>query len=77
LRTNVRFSIAFPAPLTTPQSIVGVPMLRTVELAASDARARGVDLAVRAVDDREDERVAAQVAAEVVADPSVIAVVGH
>ena len=73
----MRFSIAFPAPLTTPQSIVGVPMLKTVQLAAGDARARGVDIEVKAFDDREDERVAAEVAAEIVADRSVIAVVGH
>lgn len=52
-------------------------MLRTVELAAADARERGLDIEVRPVDDREDERVAAQVAVELVADPSVIAVVGH
>jgi branched-chain amino acid transport system substrate-binding protein len=73
----VRFRIAFAAPLTTPQSIVGLPMLRTVELAAGDARKRGVDIEVKPLDDREDETVAVTVAREVVADPSVIAVVGH
>jgi len=73
----VRFSIAFPAPLTTPQSIVGLPMLKTVELAAADARARGIDVDVKAFDDMEDEEHAAGVAEEIVADPSVIAVVGH
>jgi branched-chain amino acid transport system substrate-binding protein len=73
----VRFSIAFPAPLTTPQSIVGLPMLKTVQLAAEDARARGMDVEVKAFDDMEDEAHAAAVAAEIVADPSVIAVVGH
>lgn len=77
LRTNVRFSIGFPAPLTTPQSIVGLPMLKAVELAAADARARGVDIEVKPFDDKEDEGVAAEVAAEIVADRSVIAVVGH
>jgi branched-chain amino acid transport system substrate-binding protein len=73
----VRFRIGFAAPLSTPQAIVGLPMLRTVEMAVSDARARGLDVEVRAVDDKEDERVAAQVAAELVADPSVVAVIGH
>jgi branched-chain amino acid transport system substrate-binding protein len=73
----VRFRIGFAAPLSTPQSIVGIPMLRTVELAAADARERGLDLEIRPVDDREDERVAADVARELVADPTVIAVVGH
>ncbi|MDQ2943650.1 MAG: branched-chain amino acid ABC transporter substrate-binding protein [Candidatus Dormibacteraeota bacterium] len=64
-------------PLTTPQSIVGRPMLSTVEMAVTDARARGLDLEVRAVDDKESEVVAASVAAELVADPSVVAVIGH
>ncbi|HYM95973.1 MAG TPA: branched-chain amino acid ABC transporter substrate-binding protein [Candidatus Sulfotelmatobacter sp.] len=73
----MRFRIGFAAPLSTPQSIVGLPMLRTVEIAAADARHRGLDVEVRPVDDREDESVAAEVAAELVADPSVIAVVGH
>jgi branched-chain amino acid transport system substrate-binding protein len=73
----VRFLIGFAAPLTTPQAIVGMPMLRTVEMAVADARTRGLDLEVRAVDDLEDERVAAKVAAELAADPSVIAVIGH
>jgi branched-chain amino acid transport system substrate-binding protein len=73
----VRFRIAFAAPLTTPQSIVGLPMLRTVEMAAADARERGIDVDVKPIDDREDEAVAVTVAKEVVADQSVIAVVGH
>jgi branched-chain amino acid transport system substrate-binding protein len=73
----VRFRIGFAAPLTTPQAIVGLPMLRTVEMAVSDARSRGLDVEVRAVDDKEDEREAARVAAELAADPSVVAVIGH
>ena len=73
----MRFRIGFAAPLTTPQSIVGVPMLRTIEMAVSDARARGLEVEVRAVDDKEDEGVATQVAAELVADPLVVAVIGH
>ena len=73
----MRFVIGFAAPLSTPQAIVGVPMLRTVELAAADARARGLDLDVRPADDKEDERVAARVAAELASDPTVIAVIGH
>jgi len=52
-------------------------MMRTVQLAVADARARGLDLEVRAVDDRESEVIAANAAAELVADPSVIAVIGH
>jgi branched-chain amino acid transport system substrate-binding protein len=73
----VRFRIGFAAPLSTPQSIVGLPMLRTVEMAAADMRERGLDIEVRAVDDRENEETAVDVAKELVADESVIAVVGH
>ncbi len=73
----MRFVIGFAAPLSTPQAIVGEPMLRTVEMAVADSRARGLDVEVRAVDDRENEQVAARVAAELAADPSVIAVIGH
>jgi len=73
----VRFRIGFAAPLTTPQAIVGVPMMRTVQLAIADARARGLDLELCAVDDRESEVIAANAAAELVADHSVIAVIGH
>jgi branched-chain amino acid transport system substrate-binding protein len=63
--------------LTTPQAIVGLPMLRTVEMAVADARARGFDISIRAVDDKEDENVAVQVASALVDDPSVIALIGH
>lgn len=52
-------------------------MLRAVEMAAADARARGLDVEVRPADDKEDEEVAARVAADLAADPSVIAVIGH
>ena len=52
-------------------------MLRAVEMAAADARHRGIDIDVKAVDDREHERTAVKVAEELVSDPSVIAVVGH
>jgi branched-chain amino acid transport system substrate-binding protein len=73
----VRFRIGFAAPLSTPQAIVGLPMLRTVQMAVADARARGLDLEIRTVDDKESDATAAEVAADLVADPSVIAVVGH
>jgi branched-chain amino acid transport system substrate-binding protein len=73
----VRFRIGFAAPLTTPQSIVGLPMLRAVEMAAGDARESGLDVEVIAADDREDEDVAVEAARELVADRAVIAVVGH
>ena len=52
-------------------------MLRTVEMAADDARERGLDIEVKAVDDLENEAAAVEVAKELVADASVIALVGH
>lgn len=73
----MRFQIGFAAPLTTPQAIVGLPMLRTVEIAVADARQRGLDVGVRAVDDFENEDAAVDAARELVADRTVIAVVGH
>jgi branched-chain amino acid transport system substrate-binding protein len=73
----VRFRIGFAAPLTTPQSIVGLPMLRMVEMAAADARGRGLDVEVKAVDDFENEQAAVVAAKELTADRSVVAVVGH
>jgi branched-chain amino acid transport system substrate-binding protein len=76
-RTNVRFSIGYAAPLTGPQAIVGVPMLRVVEMAAADLSRDGVALEVVAVDDEADDATAAGVARELVDNPAVIAVVGH
>lgn len=52
-------------------------MLRTVEMAAEDLRGRGVDVEIKAVDDKEDERHAVGAARELASDHSVIAVVGH
>src|SRR5262245_50723888 len=52
-------------------------MFRAVEMAASDARERGLDVEVVAADDKEDESVAVEAARELAADPTVIAVVGH
>jgi len=73
----VRFRIGFAAPLTTPQSIVGLPMQRTVEMAVEDLRERGLHLQVKSVDDKEDDRLAVDAARELADDPSVIAVLGH
>ena len=52
-------------------------MLKAVEMAAGDARDRGLDVEVIAADDKEDEGFAVEAARELVADESVIAVVGH
>ena len=52
-------------------------MLRTVEMAVADARANGLDIEVKAVDDKENAATAAEVAWGLAKDPSVIAVIGH
>lgn len=52
-------------------------MLRTVEMAAADASARGVEIEIVPVDDRENERFAAGAATSVASDLSIIAVIGH
>src|ERR1051326_8669042 len=54
-----------------------MPMLRTVEMAAEDLGRGGLDVEVKAVDDLEDEIAAIDAAKELVADPTVLAVVGH
>ena len=46
-------------------------------MAVADARDEGLDVEVKAVDDLENEAAAKAVARELVADPAVIAVVGH
>ena len=73
----MRFSIGYAAPLTGPQSIVGVPMLRVVEMAATDLSRDGLELDVVAVDDAADDPTAARVAEALAGNGAVIAVVGH
>ncbi len=73
----MRFSIGYAAPLTGPQSIVGVPMLRVVEMAAADLSRDRLQLDVAALDDAADDPTAKRVAKELADNPAVIAVVGH
>jgi branched-chain amino acid transport system substrate-binding protein len=69
--------IGYAAPLTGPQAMVGLPMLRVVQLAVADGQRDGREFEVVAVDDKADEATAARVAAELAADSGIIAVVGH
>lgn len=72
--------IAFVAPLTGDQAIVGLPMSHCAELAVSQANERD-DLPFRLVfqpeDDRADPVQAQAVARRLVADPAVMGLVGH
>ncbi len=72
-----RIRIGFAAPLTGPQAVVGIPMLRVVQLAAREWGAGGVEFEVTALDDAADEGVAIKVAEEFVADAEIVAVIGH
>lgn len=72
--------IAFVAPLTGDQAIVGLPMSHCAELAVIQANERG-DLPFRLVfqaeDDQADPIQAQAVARRLVADPAVMGLVGH
>ncbi len=72
--------IVFLAPLTGPESVVGLPMMQVVALAVEQANGRAdcpfpIDLL--ALDDEADPGRAQVLAAELVADDDVLGVVGH
>lgn len=72
--------IGFAAPFSGDQAIVGVPMRQCAELAITQINERNdvpFALGLQAEDDRADPVVAAAVARRMVADPAVVAVVGH
>lgn len=72
--------IAFAAPLTGDQSIVGVPMRRCVELAIAQVNETGEAsflYVLQAEDDRADPDMARETARRLVADSTVVGVVGH
>ncbi|MCL5046782.1 MAG: branched-chain amino acid ABC transporter substrate-binding protein [Actinobacteria bacterium] len=72
--------IGFAAPLSGDQAIVGVPMRDVLDFAIKEANSRGTlpyRLELVAADDGADEAKAAAVAQGLVADESVVAMVGH
>lgn len=75
--------IGFAAPLTGEDSERAAGMLRAAELAIKDANNSweiedaGLQLVLSVVDDQGDLELGYEVARELAADPSVIAVVGH
>ena len=72
--------IGFAAPFSGNQAIVGVPMRQCAELAIAQINERNdvpLALSLQAEDDRADPAVAAAVASRMVANPAVVAVVGH
>jgi branched-chain amino acid transport system substrate-binding protein len=72
--------IAFLAPLTGPESVVGVPMMQIVALAVEQANQRGqlpFSVELLALDDGADPARARVLAGELVADGDVLGVVGH
>jgi branched-chain amino acid transport system substrate-binding protein len=70
--------IAFLAPLTGPEAIVGVPMMHAVALAVEKARdTLPFDVSFLALDDEADPARARSLAEGLVEDLDVIGVVGH
>lgn len=78
--TESTAKIAFLAPLTGPESVVGVPMMQAVSLAIEQANA-GTDLPFRlelvALDDEARPAKAQKLAETVVEDGAFVGVVGH
>ena len=78
--TNKTYTIGVVAPLTGDLSAIGLGIKHGVELAVQQANAnktiKNVTLKVDAEDDTAKAKVGGQVAAKLVADPSVIGVVG-
>jgi branched-chain amino acid transport system substrate-binding protein len=69
--------IGFVAPLASGEAVVARPMLAAVRRGAALAAARhGTRVAVVARDDRRDPALAAELVAELAADPAVAGVVG-
>jgi len=72
--------IAFVAPLTGPEAVVGLPMKETVELALREAQGEGrcsEQVELIALDDQADPAKARALAARLVRDETVVGVVGH
>jgi len=72
--------IAFVAPLTGPEAVVGVPMMETVRLAveaASQNASLPFQLELAPFDDEADPSKARALAEHLAADESVLGVVGH
>jgi branched-chain amino acid transport system substrate-binding protein len=70
--------LAFVAPLTGDESIVGVPMMHIVELAVESASANfPFSIQLLALDDRARPDVARELARSLVEDHTVVGVVGH
>lgn len=80
MTTNPLVKIAFAAPFSGDQAIVGGPMRQCAELAIAQANEQDdlpFRLALRAEDDGADPAQAEAVAHRFVTDPAVIGVVGH
>lgn len=75
------YHIAFVGPLSGPDALDGQEQLWAIQMALDDANAEGgiddIPVTVHAFDDRDDPEVAKQLAADIVADPRVLLVIGH
>ena len=78
--TESTAKIAFLAPLTGPESVVGVPMMQAVSLAVDQANATGTlpcPVELVALDDEANPDRARELAGTLVEDRAVVGVVGH
>ena len=75
------YVIAYAGPLTGPDAAIGAEQLRSVEMAVADRNAAGgiggTRVRVESFDDAGDPERAEAVAAEIMADPNVLLVIGH
>ncbi len=72
--------IAFLAPLSGPESVVGIPMMHAVALAIEEAREAGqvpFPVELLALDDQADPHKARELAQVLIKDSEVVGVVGH
>lgn len=72
--------IAFLAPLSGPESVVGIPMMHAVALAIDEAREAGqvpFPVELLALDDQANPHKARELAQALIEDDEVIGVVGH
>ena len=81
-RTSPTVKIGFAGPLTGDQATIGKDILQGAQLAVDQANARGsvlpgYRLILVAMDDQHSPTQAVAVAKRLIADPDVIAVVGH
>src|SRR6056297_2074292 len=73
----LKVKIAFAAPITGDQSVVAIPMLRVIELAAEKQKLPDIEIDVAAFDDSAEAKKAVEAAKKIAADKEIIAIIGN